>query len=144
MCDKLNNYANFDITKTSNDLIVNFSDCDLINIISKPQQNNLGENDIIIDIDIYIEKESITPKKLLQNDNLVLSNKIKRLRKVLLSLCYLLLDIIPTDLSKKDSDKRNYIDDILLWVFVKEEISILQYKQKIDELTNIYNNIVKN
>jgi hypothetical protein len=41
------------------------------------------------------------------------------------------------------TELKEYVDDILLWVHVKEKISISEYKQKIDELNKVCNEIVE-
>ncbi len=75
-----------------------------------------------------------------------LKKEIKRLREILVNLCYSIFDIISSDLLAINKDHinelREYIDDILLWTHVKERISVVEYKQKIDEVNKICNNIV--
>jgi len=76
-----------------------------------------------------------------------IKNEIKRLRELLVTLCYSIFDII-SDHSfniEKDhtSELKEYIDDILLWTYVKEKISIIEYKQKIDEINKVCNDIVE-
>mgnify|MGYP003386316477 CR=1 FL=1 len=76
-----------------------------------------------------------------------LKNEIKRLRETLLTLCHSIFDIISSDSLKIENDHvkelREYVDDILLWTHVKEKISISEYKQKIDEVNKVCNDIVE-
>ncbi|ARF09467.1 Hsp70 protein [Indivirus ILV1] len=73
--------------------------------------------------------------------------EIKRLRETLVTLCYTIFDIISckTLIINKDYilELKEYIDDILLWVHVKEKISLSEYKQKIDEVNKLCNDIVE-
>lgn len=90
----------------------------------------------------------------IENEELGLSNivddelrkEIKRLRDILVNLCYSIFDIISSDLLAIDKEHinelREYVDDILLWTHVKEKISITEYKQKIEEVNRICNDVV--
>jgi len=90
----------------------------------------------------------------IENEELGLNNivdeetkkEIKRLRETLVTLCYSIFDIISSDSLKIEKDHivelREYVDDILLWTHVKEKISISEYKQKIDEVNKVCNDIV--
>jgi heat shock protein 1/8 len=73
--------------------------------------------------------------------------EIRRLREILVSLCYSVFEIISSETLKMEKDHitelKEYVDDILLWVHVKEKISISEYKQKIDELNKVCNEIVE-
>lgn len=76
-----------------------------------------------------------------------IKNEIKRLRDLLVNLCYSIFDIISDHYFNIEKDHMNelkeYIDDILLWTYVKEKISIIEYKQKIDEVNKVCNDIVE-
>ena len=90
----------------------------------------------------------------IENEELGLSNIVddelrketKRLREILVNLCYSIFDIISSDLLAIDKDHinelREYADDILLWTHVKERICITEYKQKIEEVNKICNDVV--
>lgn len=74
--------------------------------------------------------------------------EIKRLREILVNICYSVFDIISNNSLKIEesniTELKEYIDDILLWVHVKEKITVSEYKQKIDEVNNLCNDIVDN
>jgi heat shock protein 1/8 len=63
---------------------------------------------------------------------------IKKIRESLKELCTSVLEVINSDtLSIKNEhikELKNYIDDIMLWMYVAEKISKLEYKHKIDEI----------
>lgn len=71
--------------------------------------------------------------------------ELKRLRELLVSLCYSVLDVLNNIVIDEQYKKElcDYIDDALLWVYVKEKLTINDYKQKIDEINNICNEIVE-
>ncbi len=74
-------------------------------------------------------------------------NEIKELRKSLFDLCYSIFDIICNDgfvIDKDDrNDLRDYIDDTLLWLHVHEKPTKIEYKQKIDDVNDECNKIIK-
>jgi molecular chaperone DnaK (HSP70) len=65
-------------------------------------------------------------------------NELKQLRETMVELCYNIFEIISgtnTKMSKEDKvELRDHIDDILLWVHVKDKIKKVDYIQKIDEI----------
>lgn len=92
--------------------------------------------------------EAIENEELgLNNTDLETKNEIKRLRELLISLCYSVFEIITSDTIKMDKDHvvelKDYLDDTLLWVHVKEKITIPEYKEKIDEVNKICNDFVE-
>ena len=64
--------------------------------------------------------------------------ELKELRTTLKELCYHLFDIIqnPSLNINEDhkKDLRDFIDDSLLWICSHEKPTIIDYKQKIDEI----------
>jgi len=82
----------------------------------------------------------------LKDDNEDLKKELLHLRGILTELCYNVFDLISSDTLKIDKDHmtelREYVDDILLWVHVKQKITQIEYKQKIDELNKACNDIV--
>jgi heat shock protein 1/8 len=97
------------------------------------------------DTTIYeeIENEELGIKDIEDEE---IKKEIKRLREILINLCYSIFDILSGNNIKLNQDHvtelKDYIDDILLWSHVKEKISISEYKQKIDEVNKICNDIV--
>lgn len=79
-------------------------------------------------------------------DNKEIKEEIKRLRETLVTLCYTVFEIIScNNFTEKDYciELKEYVDDVLLWVHVKEKISISEYKQKIDEVNKACNDVVE-
>lgn len=80
-------------------------------------------------------------------DNKEEVRELKKLRDDISELCYNVLDIINNDnfASKKDSESitniKDLIDDTLLWIYVGEKISRVEYIQKINEINEICNNL---
>jgi len=72
--------------------------------------------------------------------------EIRRLREMLITLANVILDIVTNETIKIDPDHivelKEYVDDILLWVYVKEKITVSEYRQKIDEVNDTCNMIV--
>lgn len=83
----------------------------------------------------------------INNEDTEVKNEIKRLREMLVSLCYSLFDIVSSESLNIPHDEtanlKEYIDDTLLWTHVKEKITIAEYKQKIDEINTMCNVIVE-
>ena len=73
--------------------------------------------------------------------------ELKDLRQNLFDLCYNIFDIICNDNFKIDNtDKtelKNYIDDTLLWIHIHEKPTRIEYKQKIDEVNDICDRLLK-
>jgi molecular chaperone DnaK (HSP70) len=100
------------------------------------------------------DKEVITKElyEELENNELGIKNsdsdeikkEIRRLRDLLVSLCYSIFDILSGDMIEKHAaaELKEYVNDILLWVYVKEKIKIEDYQKKIEEVNNICNDIV--
>jgi molecular chaperone DnaK (HSP70) len=74
-------------------------------------------------------------------------NELKELRKNLFDLCYSIFDIICNDGFKIDDlhkiELKNYIDDTLLWLHIHEKPTRIDYKQKIDEVNDICDKVLK-
>lgn len=73
--------------------------------------------------------------------------ELKELRKNLFDLCYSIFDIICNDGFKIDGDHKtelkNYIDDTLLWLHIHEKTTRIEYKQKIDDVNDICDKLMK-
>ncbi len=117
--------------------------------------DNIGASSIYED-DKDEDTEIITKEiyEELENSELGVTNsyskehkeELKRMRELLVSLCYSVFDILSSSnniIEKQNAkDLREYIDDILLWIYVKEKISIEDYKLKMEEVNNVCNDIV--
>ena len=68
------------------------------------------------------------------------------IRDTLVELCHNVVDIITNSNIKMDENNieelKDYIDDILLWVYVQEKISKTEYSQKINEINKICDDMV--
>jgi molecular chaperone DnaK (HSP70) len=111
---------------------------------------NLESTTVYGNDDDHENEEAIYEK--IETEELGLNNtddetrkEVKRLRETLVNLCYLIFDILQSlQIEQNDMiELREYIDDVLLWVHVKEKISISEYKHKIDEVNKICNEIVE-
>ena len=75
-----------------------------------------------------------------------LKKELKELRENLIHTCYSIFDILTSKslmISKQDNSfLKDFIDDILLWVHVKEKIDKEEYIQKIVEVNNLCNEVV--
>ena len=104
------------------------------------ENEKLEEDNNIIDI---INDEENDSNKLTEEEK----EELKNLRKNLFDLCYNVFDIICNDGFKIDnSDKtelKNYIDDTLLWLHIHEKPTHIEYKQKIDEVNDICDKLLK-
>jgi molecular chaperone DnaK (HSP70) len=75
-----------------------------------------------------------------------LKQELKELREMLVSLCYSIFDILSDNLLIEEDHKeelKDYIDDILLWVHVKEKITKLDYQEKIEQVNKVCNDIAQ-
>tara|TARA_Y100000780_G_scaffold179369_1_gene164723 strand:+ start:21039 stop:23759 length:2721 start_codon:yes stop_codon:yes gene_type:complete len=72
--------------------------------------------------------------------------RIKTKRKYLLDLCHSVYDVVSSDrlkVSEEDlSDLKNLINDILLWIHVKEKIKEAEYDEKAEVLNEACDNVV--
>ncbi len=105
---------------------------------------DIDEND---ESSINIYKDILDEELGINNLDEESRKEIKRLRELLMNLCYTIFEIISSDeLQLEDSHKKElkeYVDDQLLWIYIKEKITIQEYKDKIDEINNICNEIVE-
>lgn len=73
--------------------------------------------------------------------------ELKTLKQSLSELCYNVFSIISSgdiNISGEDQEEiKNYIDDVLLQIYVKEKITVIEYKQKINDVNNLCNSIVE-
>lgn len=68
----------------------------------------------------------------------------KRLRDMLVNLCYEVFDILTTlPQSNKVIEVKELVDEVLIWVFVKTKITAKEYQEKINEVNNYCNNLVE-
>ncbi len=116
------------------------------NIGSASIYENDEDNDTeIITKEIYEELEN-SELGVKNSDSKEYKEELKRMRELLVSLCYSVFDILSSsnNMIEKENAKelREYIDDILLWIYVKEKITVDDYKLKMEEVNNVCNNIV--
>jgi molecular chaperone DnaK (HSP70) len=104
----------------------------------KDDNNELDEDNKIIDM---IDGEY---NDKMNEDEI---NEIKELRKEIFNLCYSIFDIICNDGFKIEdihkSELKDYIDDTLLWLHIHDKPSKIEYKQKLDEINNECDNLMK-
>ena len=104
-----------------------------------------NDDEEIITKELYEELEN-NELGVKNGDSDEIKKETRRLRELLVSLCYSIFDILSSEMQiieKHVSDElKEYIDDILLWIYVKEKISIEDYKKKIEEVNNVCNDIV--
>lgn len=108
-------------------------------------ENGDEEDEDVITKEIYEEIEN-SELGIKNSENSEIKKEMRRLRDLLVSLCYSVFDVLSSDNIGLEeahiTELREYVDETLLWVFVKEQISIDDYKQKIDEINEVCNNIV--
>jgi len=121
------------------------NETDTVQAASSQTDATTVDNNEDDDNDIF---EAIENEELgINNTDQETKNEIKRLRDVLIALCYSVFEIISSETNNMDKDHiielKDYIDDIMLWIHVKEKIKISEYKQKIDEVNKICNDFVE-
>jgi hypothetical protein len=108
--------------------------------------NEQDDNDNIDDENKIIDKLELENQGMLGLTDPEIS-ELKTLRKSLFDLCYSIFDIICNDgfvIDKEHkSELKDYIDDTLLWLHVHEKPTQIEYKQKIDEVNEICDKIMK-
>lgn len=123
--------------------------------ISNEQDNVKAAGDDVSKIEsttIYNEDDEENIYEAIENEEMGINivdeetkNEMRRYRDILVNLCYSVFDIISGNNLKIDSDNitelKDYINDVLVWVCVKERITITEYQQKIDEINKICNDI---
>lgn len=108
---------------------------------------NDKDDDGIITKEMYEELEN-NEMGIKNSESDEVKKEIRRLRDLLMGLCYSVIDMIGSLEDNSNIDKkhlidlREYIDDTILWVSVKEQISVEDYKEKIDEVNSVCNDIV--
>jgi heat shock protein 1/8 len=104
------------------------------------ENNQLEEENRIVDM---IDGDGTYDNKLSEEEK----NELKELRKDLFDLCYNIFDIICNDGFKIEpehkTELKNYIDDTLLWLHIHEKTTRIEYKQKIDEVNEICDKLLK-
>lgn len=117
--------------------------------------NNLGEdkkNDIncakIFDEDDEKIFETIENENIKQTNNEEEIKKIKELKENLIQLCNDVYNIIKLSFIKLPDDKTkmiiSYIDDVLLWLYVKQQLDITDLTIKINEINEKCNELFNN
>jgi len=125
---------------------------ELDNLKSKSSDTNAtsvyeddNDGDEVITKELYEELEN-NELGIKNSENGEIKKEMRRLRDLLVNLCYSVFNILSSDNIKLEQNYNNelkeYIDDILIWVSVKEQISIEDYKQKIEEVNEVCNKIV--
>ena len=116
------------------------------------QYNKTSGTNIYQDDDDNIDQEQVLKMNDIEELGLIgLSDpeqsEIKELRTSLNSLCYELFDIIESkNLNIEEQHKKelkDFIDDSLLWICSKEKPTKIDYKQKIDEINDACDKILK-
>lgn len=104
-----------------------------------------GQEELEEDNEIY---------EMLKNEDFGLTNEMTdevkkeliQLRDILIDLCHTVLEVITSKCIKINKDHvgeiKDYIDEILLWVYVQQKISKTEFIQKIEEVNNICNDTV--
>ncbi len=96
---------------------------------------NDKDDDGIITKEMYEELEN-NEMGIKNSESDEVKKEIRRLRDLLMGLCYSVIDMIGSLEDNSNIDKkhlidlREYIDDTILWVSVKEQISVEDYKEK--------------
>lgn len=102
------------------------------------EDNNLDEDNKIINM---IDDENI--EKITEEEK----EELKNLRKELFDLCYSIFDILNNDgfiiEQIHKNELKDYIDDTLLWAHVHDKPTRIDYKQKIDEINDSCDKILK-
>lgn len=133
------------IIKVTNELDNLKSKCSNNNNATSIYENDDDEDNDVITKELYEELEN-SELGIKNSENEEIKKEMKRLRDLLVNLCYSVFDILSSDSIILEenyiTELREYIDDILLWVYVKEQISIEDYKSKIDEVNEVCNKIV--
>ena len=76
-----------------------------------------------------------------------LKKELIELRNNIIESCNYLMEFIANYSTKIDKDHltelKDYVDDILLWIYVQEKITKTEYINKIEEINNICNDIMQ-
>lgn len=75
-----------------------------------------------------------------------LRQELKRLREMLMDMCYSIFDILSENILISGDHKeelQDYVDDVLLWIHVKEKIKKIDYEQRIEQVNKVCNDIVQ-
>lgn len=71
-------------------------------------------------------------------------DELKQIKQSLEELCVSLLNILDTANINEKDQFRDYIEKVLLWMHVKENCTIIDYKRKIDEINEYTQNVMTN
>lgn len=116
-------------------------------LILKPinDNNNITPANIctttITTTNIYDDNEEEIIHESLNETN----KEIKQAHDTLVNLCYDIFGALGSGKMKLKEkhmiELKNYIDDALLWTFVKDNIALTEYEEKINEINNLCNSI---
>ena len=81
----------------------------------------------------HIDKEEYKPDQSIDN------NVLKDKREYLIDLCHSVCDILSDENEIKD-----YINDTLLWLYIKQSITEKEYDERINNINNMCNTIDEN
>jgi molecular chaperone DnaK (HSP70) len=99
---------------------------------------NIDDENNIINITEGENKYNLSEEEL---------NELKELRKELFDLCYSVFDIICNEGFTIDKEHKNelrdFIDDTLLWIHVHDKPTKIEYRQKIDDVNDACDKIIK-
>ena len=103
-------------------------------------EDNNDDNKIINLIDLA---ENENTERLTEEEK----EELKKLRKELFDLCYSIFDIINNNgfiiEQNHKNELKDFIDDALLWAHVHDKPTKIDYKQKIDEINDACDKILK-
>lgn len=127
------------------------------------QKESQGEGTAVYGDDVDVDEEVL--KKMQQEYNLALNKvedeefglneemddeeraEIKELRHKLHELCETVFDILGCNtlkIGEKDQEElTNYVDDVMLWMYVEEKITKQEYNKRIEEVNDACNKIVE-
>jgi molecular chaperone DnaK (HSP70) len=104
--------------------------------------NEEDDDNVKVDFE-KIENEEFGIDQLGENE----LAELKQMKNSLTELCYSVFDIISSDALKLlDEDKQNlrdFVDDTLLWVNIRQKPTKIDYKMKIDDLNNECNKVLE-
>ena len=103
-------------------------------------EDNNDDNKVINLIDLA---ENENTERLTEEEK----EELKKLRKELFDLCYSIFDIINNNgfiiEQNHKNELKDFIDDALLWAHVHDKPTKIDYKQKIDEINDACDKILK-
>jgi len=105
-------------------------------------------NSKISSTSVFDDKDEEDSYENLENNDHSNDNNLNELKELLVYNCESINEVLNSSFFENDNDEVNklkeLIEDNLLWVYVKENISEEEINNKINELTDLCNNIVDN